>query len=86
MNVVYDMTHREELEAVRLERRAHSREIELANNYCRFCSGSGIVAAITFENIDGWAVCKMVKPTQLLPCVCLTGFPLYVDRESYGMG
>lgn len=79
--VNYDHKRREELNAIRLELRAKDAGIARANDYCKKCNRTGIVAGVGFKTEGREAVCYLIEPVELLPCICLTGWPNYFVGE-----
>lgn len=67
--------------ARKLSKTSHS--IAYALMKCGFCFGAGSVSAVTFHNIDGGLVKSILRPLDLLPCVCTVGWPNYGQGDNY---
>lgn len=75
-------SQRDKLEKFRMEQREKDRRVVLANDDCKKCGGTGIVGAVDFSVVEGKVDITLRDPVELLPCVCLTGFPLYNGNEE----
>ncbi len=66
--------------------RLENRMVELANNHCRCCFGAGAVAAVDLDATQGRVYATDRLPIELLPCICLGGWPLYIEMENIPNG